>query len=543
MDRLFLLVTMFFITMNISAQDYKALNAFMSEYSSTWAGSRHSDGGFAASQIGSKCPDFYLNKQYNSKRLKGKFVLMNFWATWCNGCRLLAIDLDSLMRRKSHEFDDMALIGVNCIESGIKGYNPDEWWKEKGIRYPSIGGSGSDSLYVHVKGSHPCMILIDDKGFIRGRWDAWTPTAAEEARLAAWTLHVVPRDGIKADRQTIEKYLAEGRDMEAVYLSYLIPDNLENAELKFRAISKISTGNALAYLDKLRKEYERDRKDGSMGFWNADSNYIDVLQKIVDDIYSFKTTDRYYLQAGNSAINAILNARCRMNNPGNRLLRIKANLLSFRYGKIVETSAQKALNRMSQSTEYGLNKEEKAWLGQEMEKFGVEKLKPCELAYKEERSHNVYDVDAENMAHMVGLNDTIALKTTPNGILSGDVLFPQKMSYGCKYKIDLRLVLAKGWHAYADTEKTFKDGFIPTTIEVVLPKEFKKVGKALSWPEGDILENNFDLSQTFTCPTEKVLKGKKEFPVKVILTYEACDAGHCLPPFSVEIAGKIRIKK
>lgn len=47
---------------------------------------------FALPKIGSTAPDFELptldgSKTYSLKDFKGKVVLLNFWASWCTGCK------------------------------------------------------------------------------------------------------------------------------------------------------------------------------------------------------------------------------------------------------------------------------------------------------------------------------------------------------------------------------------------------------------------------------------------------------------------------
>jgi cytochrome c biogenesis protein CcmG, thiol:disulfide interchange protein DsbE len=51
------------------------------------------------------------NKHLNSKRLKDKVVLLNFWATWCAPCRQELPQLDSLQR--TYADSGLVVIGVN----------------------------------------------------------------------------------------------------------------------------------------------------------------------------------------------------------------------------------------------------------------------------------------------------------------------------------------------------------------------------------------------------------------------------------------------
>ena len=100
------------IVVTVKAQDYEALGKFMKKYSQNWARSYNE-------QIGQPMPSYHFDKKLNSKALKGKFVVLNFWATWCGGCRILSCDLDTVLFRNMTPYKGVQVIGVDAHENMV----------------------------------------------------------------------------------------------------------------------------------------------------------------------------------------------------------------------------------------------------------------------------------------------------------------------------------------------------------------------------------------------------------------------------------------
>lgn len=104
--------------------------------------------------------------------LRGRSVLVNFWATWCPPCRAELPDLEALAQEKP---GCLALLGV---EAGCE--TPAEvaaFVRERGLSYPVVLDDGSASRSYHVT-TLPHSALIDAEGTLVGTFDGTISLAA-----------------------------------------------------------------------------------------------------------------------------------------------------------------------------------------------------------------------------------------------------------------------------------------------------------------------------------------------------------------------------
>ncbi len=337
-----ILICLVGIVCQASAQDYKALECFMTKYSSTWARQSVNKSAGELEQIGKPMPEFNFNKELNSKKLKGKFVVLNFWATWCGGCRLLSVDLDSLMVKQSDEYQDIQLIGVDCKEKmADKGYVAADFWKKKNIGYPSVYGKSADACCDAVQAGHPCAMLIDGDGIVRGRWDAWTPTTANDIRLAAWALYVVPKNNIKADIETVMALFEGKKYWEALYLLEMIPDGISTAALRFEVMMNCDGRAALDYFNSVCRKYEKEKTGGIDDWiWKPAPEYVKAMKDISDYISLSTTQDEYLLKVGCDAFRVFLNHG---GQGGDYHHYVKNGMLVWRYGEAIRKRGERNL--------------------------------------------------------------------------------------------------------------------------------------------------------------------------------------------------------
>jgi peroxiredoxin len=94
-------------------------------------------------------------------KYKGKVVLLNFWATWCHGCKL---EIPWFMDfQKEYKRRGLAVIGVSMDEDGWKSVKP--YIREKQLNYRVVIGN-ADLAKQYGLESMPMTLLIDRHGKI-----------------------------------------------------------------------------------------------------------------------------------------------------------------------------------------------------------------------------------------------------------------------------------------------------------------------------------------------------------------------------------------
>ncbi|MEQ1919734.1 MAG: TlpA disulfide reductase family protein [Elusimicrobiota bacterium] len=124
-------------------------------------------------------PDL-AGKTVDLTSFRGKPVLINFWATWCDTCREEMPDLESLHGRLSPK--GVVILGVSMDENAYAVVPP--FLKEHKITFPILIADRKASAAYAVRGL-PAAFLIDPEGRIARRWVGALDVRAAENDIVA----------------------------------------------------------------------------------------------------------------------------------------------------------------------------------------------------------------------------------------------------------------------------------------------------------------------------------------------------------------------
>ena len=119
-------------------------------------------------------------KKIDLSAFRGKVVILDFFATWCEPCRISAPELESVYER--YKDKGVAVIALAADEGPDAAAGVREFMKELRLSYPvGVGGEGVMKQYGAY--SLPTTVIIDRQGKIHSKHLGITADYAK--RLAA----------------------------------------------------------------------------------------------------------------------------------------------------------------------------------------------------------------------------------------------------------------------------------------------------------------------------------------------------------------------
>ena len=111
-------------------------------------------------------PSFTLPSRGGDKvsltQLKGKVVMLNFWASWCGPCRQEMPLLEQMHKRYSAL--GFTLVGVN-VDANSK--DAEEWLSKTPVSFPVLFDRESKVSKLYDVSAMPSTVFIDRKGNVR----------------------------------------------------------------------------------------------------------------------------------------------------------------------------------------------------------------------------------------------------------------------------------------------------------------------------------------------------------------------------------------
>ena len=91
---------------------------------------------------------------------RGKYVLLDFWATWCAPCHKQMKDLKKILR--AYKGKDLVVFGLNNEELDLT----QEFLKRHKPAYPMLLDIGGELMSLYGVNNLPVLVLLDRSGNI-----------------------------------------------------------------------------------------------------------------------------------------------------------------------------------------------------------------------------------------------------------------------------------------------------------------------------------------------------------------------------------------
>lgn len=120
-------------------------------------------------QVGMKSPDFKLKTldgtNITLSEMKGKKVILNFWATWCPPCKAEMPHMQEFYDENQNSNIEILAVNLSTAEKNSK--NVELFVKDYNLTFPILLDSDGEIVDMYQAFTIPTSYIIDSKGVIR----------------------------------------------------------------------------------------------------------------------------------------------------------------------------------------------------------------------------------------------------------------------------------------------------------------------------------------------------------------------------------------
>lgn len=124
-------------------------------------------GGSLSGLVGKSAPPFKMKdvkgKTHTNKSLKGKVVLLDFWATWCGPCKAASPTMQAL--HKKYASKGLVVVGANAFDGTDGLAKSKAYSKEHGYSFTFTYGNDKFAQSLGIRGI-PAFVFIGKDGKI-----------------------------------------------------------------------------------------------------------------------------------------------------------------------------------------------------------------------------------------------------------------------------------------------------------------------------------------------------------------------------------------